>query len=202
MLEALPFDALVFDVGGVIVSHDNELLFRRLAQHSAAPDAIDRIRAECADSRYNTGALTIEALYARLARDIGYRLSWDGFVSDWCCHFEFDHDMLALCQRLATSNRVILFSNTNPIHWKHLKELGNGALGRFETYLSYEIGLAKPAVEAFRSVAERAGIDPMRSLFIDDLRENVEGARRAGFRAEVFLNKVALERTLRLSDRR
>jgi FMN phosphatase YigB (HAD superfamily) len=201
MLGTLPFDALVFDVGGVIVRHDNEFLFRRLAHRSAAPDAIGRIRAACADSRYNTGELTIASLHAKLAREIGYGSSWDGFVSDWCSHLEFDHDMVALCQRLATSNRVILFSNTNPIHWYHLKNLGAGALGQFESYVSYEIGLAKPAVEAFRSVAERAGIEPARSLFIDDLGENVAGARRAGFRAELFLDQAALERALRLSGR-
>ncbi len=42
-------------------------------------------------------------------------------------------------------------------------------------------------------MAARAGIDPGRSLFIDDKPVNVEAARRAGFRAEVFVGQAALE---------
>ena len=193
MTEKLSLQALVFDLGGVIVRHDNELLFRRLAQNCAASEAIDRIRTECADSRYNSGALTIDSLHVKLVRELGYGLAWDDFVTVWCSHLGIDDDMLALVQRLAISHRVILFSNTNPIHWNHLEKLSDGALSQFEAYLSYEIGLTKPAVEAFRFFARSAGIDPARALFIDDLPENVEGARRAGFQAEVFLDKAALE---------
>ena len=40
----LNYDALVFDLGGVIVPHDNELLYRRLAECRTAPEALERIR--------------------------------------------------------------------------------------------------------------------------------------------------------------
>ena len=38
---------------------------------------------------------------------------------------------------------------------------------------------------------------PERCLFIDDVAANVEGARAAGFQAEVFTGQAALEALLR-----
>jgi FMN phosphatase YigB (HAD superfamily) len=45
-------------------------------------------------------------------------------------------------------------------------------------------------------VAQAAGIDASRCFFFDDLSENVEGARRAGFNAEVFRSEAELRRLL------
>ena len=46
-------------------------------------------------------------------------------------------------------------------------------------------------------VAAQAGVDPAGCIFFDDLADNVEGARRAGFQAEVFTSQAALVALLR-----
>lgn len=193
---ALPFAALVFDVGGVIVPHDNDLLYRRLARRCRPSAAAEAVAALVRDPRYERGELPIAQLHERLAREAGYAAGWDAFVQDWCSHLGVDAAMLDYVERLAAARRVLLFSNTNREHWDHLLALSAGRLGRFEAYLSHEIGEAKPALAAFRLVAARAGIDPGRSLFIDDKPANVMAAREAGFHAEVFTGKPALERRL------
>ncbi|MDB5408595.1 MAG: HAD-superfamily hydrolase, subfamily variant 3 [Rhodospirillales bacterium] len=192
----LPFNALVFDLGGVIVRHDNPSLHRRLAANCAAPDALELLTKQVVDPRYYTGELKISDLHEALRRELGYSQDWNGFLADWTCHFGIDAGMLDLVSRLAVANRVMLFSNTDPEHWRYLVELSKGRLAGFEAYLSFEIGLAKPSLAAFQAVASRAGIDPERSLFVDDVPVNVEGARRAGFQAEVYVGQESLERTL------
>lgn len=47
-------------------------------------------------------------------------------------------------------------------------------------YCSCELGMRKPAPEAFLGVAERMGVAPARIAFFDDTQENVRGAREAG----------------------
>lgn len=190
------YEALVFDLGGVIVAHDNEFLYRRLAERCTVAGARDRILAAAQDPRYGTGELPIAALHERLRHELGYALDWDGFVADWSCHFSLDEAMLDLVERLSAVNRVMLFSNTNREHWEYLVASTNGRLGRLEAYLSFEIGEAKPSLQSFRTVAARAGITPARSLFIDDLRANVEAARQVGFDAEVFVGQASLEARL------
>jgi FMN phosphatase YigB (HAD superfamily) len=192
----VPFDVLIFDVGGVFILHDNEQLFRRLASSCAAPDGIDRIRARAADPAFSTGARGIDALHDGLVRELGYAKDWPGFLADWSSHFTVEHGMLDLLQQLAARHRVLLFSNTNAEHWREVLRLSGGVLGRYESYLSHEIGDMKPRASAFRLVAARAGIAPRRALFVDDLAENVAAARALGFAGHVFAGRDSFERFL------
>jgi FMN phosphatase YigB (HAD superfamily) len=185
--------ALVFDLGGVIVPHDNDLLYRRLAARCRPRQVAEAVAALVHDPRYERGELPIAHLHEQLRGAAGYASDWDAFAADWCSHLGLDTAMLDYVERLAKGRRVLLFSNTNREHWDYLLRLSGGRLGGFEAYLSHEIGAAKPSLDAFRLVAARAGIDPGRSLFIDDKPVNVEAARRAGFRAEVFVGQAALE---------
>ena len=185
-------DTIVFDVGGVLLAHDNELLFRTLASRCISPAALDLIRAEAHDERYGTGALSITDLHERLSSELGYTSDWAGFAEDFCCHFTIWPEMIGLADRLAASNRFILFSNTNEVHRLHQR----GIFERYEAYVSHELGLVKPDIAAFEKVASLARIDPARSIFVDDRADNVEGARQAGFIAHQFTAQPTLEQFL------
>ncbi len=187
-------DALIFDLGGVIVAHDNAKMLARVASR-CAPDAAVRVDTSLRDPRWGTGA-PIEALHEGLARDFGYAGDWSTFQDDYCCHFDVDASMLAYVRSLAKRRRTLIFSNTNAVHWAYLVRATDGALAEIENYLSHRIGLAKPAVESYRKVAELAGVAPERALFFDDLEANVLGARAAGWRAEVFRDEAELRRIL------
>lgn len=193
--EASPFQALVFDLGGVLVAHDNAVLYERLASRCAGACSPQTVVGLMRRTDWGSG-VAISTLHDQLRDELGYGLSWDEFVADWCCHFAVDYSMLGLVERLATHNRVMLFSNTNQEHWDFLVAATEGRLGRLEAYLSHEIGCTKPSLRSFQVVAEKAGIDPARSVFFDDLQDNVDGARRAGFQAEVFTTEAALRRLL------
>jgi putative hydrolase of the HAD superfamily len=49
--------------------------------------------------------------------------------------------------------------------------------------ISGEVGLHKPQAEIFLLGAERAGVEPKDCVFVDDLRENCEGAEAVGMTA-------------------
>ena len=59
--------------------------------------------------------------------------------------------------------------------------------------ISGEVGLHKPEPEIYRLAAERLGVAPSDCVFVDDLRENCEGAEAVGMTA--ILHRGA-ERTL------
>ena len=189
--EASPFEALVFDLGGVLVAHDNAFLGERLASRCGPPCTSQAVGRLIRRTNWNAGA-PISGLHDQLVAELGYALGWDEFVADWCCHFAVDNAMLDFVEGLTTHNRVMLFSNTNREHWDFLVAASGGRLARLDPYLSHEIGHAKPSLRSFQVVAEKAGIDPARSVFFDDLQENVDGARRAGFQAELFESQAKL----------
>jgi FMN phosphatase YigB (HAD superfamily) len=180
----------------VIVSHDNAVLTERLVSRCAPGTAAASVRAIGEADEYGTGA-PIASLHRRLTDELGYSGDWETFRADWCCHLEIDPDMLAFVEILARRNRVLIFSNTNAGHWEFLVRASEGRLAAFEAYLSHEIGKLKPSVAAFLHVARAAGVDPKRSIFFDDRKDNVEGARAAGFQAEVFTGQAALREHLR-----
>jgi FMN phosphatase YigB (HAD superfamily) len=192
----LPVDTFVFDVGGIFILHDNEQLFRRLAASCDAADAVERIREAAMDPDITTGARPVHDIYDELVAEFGYKRDWNGFLADWSSHFAVDQAMLALLASLARHHRVLLFSNTNREHWDYVANLADGALGRYEAYLSHEIGDMKPHLSAFECVASRAGIEPKRALFVDDLAENVAAAREVGFQGHIFTGRAALEALL------
>ena len=191
-----PFQALVFDLGGVIAPHDNAFLHRRLLSRCSAPDASARLPTLAHDARTGTGERSIADLHQELVREVGYSGDWTCFVGDWSCHLSVDPSMLAFVERLSAHNRVIIFSNTNQEHWDHLMNLSGGGLGRYEAFLSHEIGQLKPSLRSFQTVAAKAGIEPAKSFFVDDRADNVEGARQAGFHAEVFTSQAGLAQWL------
>jgi FMN phosphatase YigB (HAD superfamily) len=189
----VPFEALIFDLGGVIASHDNAQLFQTIARHCTAPDALARIRDAVADRDLGTGRIPVREIHRRLRATLGLTAGWPDFADLWCSHLGLDPAMLDYVESLARQQRVLLFSNTNAEHWDCLVRLSEGRLAAFDAYLSHEIGQVKPDAEAFLAVADRAGIEPSRCLFIDDRQDNIDGARAVGFEALLFTGQAALE---------
>lgn len=73
-------------------------------------------------------------------------------------------------------------SNTNHAHWERLTTYPT--LKRLRHRLaSHELGLAKPDIAIYREAEKRLGASASSILFFDDLPENIEGARQAGWDA-------------------
>jgi putative hydrolase of the HAD superfamily len=60
---------------------------------------------------------------------------------------------------------------------------------RFEVKIfSCELGLNKPEAEIYRACLDALRLEAGKVLFLDDIPENVRGAKRAGFRTVLFRN--------------
>ena len=53
---------------------------------------------------------------------------------------------------------------------------------------SHEVGLLKPDPRIYQLTQERLGVEPSRILFLDDSDYKVEGARKVGWNAILYLN--------------
>jgi epoxide hydrolase-like predicted phosphatase len=65
------------------------------------------------------------------------------------------------------------------------------------TVISGDVGLHKPQPEIYRLGAERIGVAPELCVFVDDLRENVEGAEAVGMTALLHREPAATTAALR-----
>jgi epoxide hydrolase-like predicted phosphatase len=64
--------------------------------------------------------------------------------------------------------------------------------------ISAEVGLHKPQPEIYTLAAERLGVEPQACVFVDDLKENCEGAEAVGMTA--IRHRSAPETIARLEE--
>jgi putative hydrolase of the HAD superfamily len=98
---------------------------------------------------------------------------------------------LILLKKLSKNYRLFLFSNTNSIHIKEVFKTLKKAHGienlnsYFEkVYLSNELGVRKPKAEGFKRILHENELLPFETLFIDDSKQHIVGARKAGIHSE------------------
>lgn len=76
-------------------------------------------------------------------------------------------------------------SNTNHEHWRQMREFPT--MLRFRhLFASHLLGLHKPDAAIFHAVQRQLGLAGDEILFFDDLAENIDGARSAGWHAHAI----------------
>ena len=181
-------DAIVFDLGGVLVDIDLRRAFAAWGGAAGVPpDAISaRFAVDEACCAHERGEIDDFAYFAHLRASLGLpRLSDEQMLAGWNAIVgEPIPGMEALVRRLASRVPLYVFSNTNPAHVAHFGPRLRHLLAHFRrTFMSCELGRRKPEAEAFARLSELVGLPPARLAFFDDVEANVAGARRAGLQA-------------------
>jgi len=103
---------------------------------------------------------------------------WNSWVQD---PYE---GIIEAIETLKANYRVACLSNTNDLHWQHLRSYLD-LDGLFSpAYASHEIYRAKPDLDCFEFVIKDLDIDPTNILFLDDTLANIEAAQNAGMQTE------------------
>ncbi len=197
---------LYFDLGKVLLSFCHD---RRRQQMAAAagvtPEVIKEVlfladREPSVLWRFERGDLDDAAVYEHFCRVAGVRPDASALWEAGCDIFGVIEESAALVERLAAAgNRLGILSNTNPRDWAFVTR------GQFpfltehfeHAVLSFEVGSMKPEPEIFAAAVKRAGVPAEQVFFVDDMPENVAGARAAGLDAVQFTSAGELERDLR-----
>ena len=107
-----------------------------------------------------------------------------------------DTSMLRMLRSVRAHTTAALLSNGTTRLRRDLHVLD--LLDEFDQiFNTAELGLAKPDPAVFVLVCDTLGVAPADALFVDDLAENVEGARTAGLRAHQHLDQAGTEAFLR-----
>jgi putative hydrolase of the HAD superfamily len=101
-----------------------------------------------------------------------------------------------LIQELRGRMRLFLLSNTNAMHFDHIRRRFEVLEAFEEALLSFELGVGKPEPEIWREALRRAGLPPARCAYVDDILEYVETARRLGLKGLHFQGAGRLRREL------
>ncbi|MFO1108635.1 MAG: HAD-IA family hydrolase [Bradyrhizobium sp.] len=180
-------DALLFDIGRVVLDIDFKPVMRIWADHAGCEPSDLTARFVVNDSfrHHETGLIDDAAFFQALRHSLGIGISDVQLLEGWNAIFTGEMPgIAALLARAAAKMPLYAFSNTNPPHAAHFSKTYTDVLGHFrEIFLSSSIGLRKPETAAFQHVVSAIGVPASRIVFFDDSAENIAGARASGLAA-------------------
>jgi len=176
-------DAVVSDLGNVLLFFDNTIFFRRMAASTAR--TVEEIRRVTEDNtallaRFECGRMSPREFYEYARGLFDARATFEEFFAAYTDVFVPNPPAIEALRRLKPGRRMALLSNTDVRRWTFIKSRFPEILF-FDAYaLSFDAEVMKPDPAIYRRALAGVGVEPERAVFIDDLAENVEEARRLG----------------------
>jgi len=183
------YSVIVFDLGNVLISFDYTPFLNKL--ESLKPGLGAKV-GDLYKKNYNihrefeAGKLTnIEFLKIMMEWTEGL-ISEEQFCIIFSEIFIENKNVVSLLPILKEKYKLVLLSNTNAIHKKYGWEHYDFLKYFDKLCLSHEIGSVKPEKKIYKHVENIIDALPGELLFIDDVAEYAEGARKTGWDAIQF----------------
>ncbi len=192
---------VVFDIGEVLVDFDWDGYIRTLFQEE---DTIRRVGKAVWESRlwveFDRGVLPDEEIIQKMTecdpalsdeirlsmKDVSGTVRRRETAIPWVRSLK-DRGL----QVLYLSNYSYRLRMQNPGPLDFIEEMDGGLF-------SYEVHLLKPDPAIYRALCEKYRILPEETVFLDDMEENVAGARTCGMHAIRYAGQEAAEQELRM----
>lgn len=184
---------LIFDLGGVIINLDTARTFESFSKLSGIPavELQHKSKQVSLFGDYEKGMMTDEEFRAELKdflsgdfSDASIDRAWNAMLLD------IPSAKLQLLERTKKTHRTFLLSNTNNIHLECFNKIVKHTTGLdsidsyfHKAYYSHLLKMRKPDDEIYLHVLEQNKLNPAETLFMDDNRDNLEGAKRVGIQA-------------------
>ncbi|WP_296637885.1 HAD-IA family hydrolase [Polaribacter sp.] len=175
---------IIFDFGDIFINLDKQGTYKAMAALAVTKISEDMIQVY---HQYEKGLISTEE-FINFYED-KFHLNREDLVNAWnAILLDFPKRRLGFITELAASKkyRLFLLSNTNDLHIKWIQNsLGTEFYNEFKKafeqfYLSHEIHFRKPDSEIYEFVLEQNNIKPKETLFVDDLKENTDSAKKLG----------------------
>jgi len=183
-------DAVIFDLGNVLLFFDWEIAANRLcARTGKSRQELDHyIMATPFVDQLVRGELTKQRFFEIVSGDLGFAGTYEEFAVLWSDIFAPNEPMISLARELKGKVQRIVLSNTNEIHMDFVLERHPFLRELEGLVLSHEVGLMKPDRRIYELALRRFKLTAARTVFVDDILANVEGARAAGLHGIHYQN--------------
>jgi FMN phosphatase YigB (HAD superfamily) len=195
-----PPSAIIFDIGGVIVRVDTRRALPLLhSKKSVSPEKIwASIQLDPLFKDWQEGRVSPRDWCAHLTQRFALRITFDQFCRAWTSVL-LPQQILpdSLFARLSRRCRLVLMSNTDPLHVEFM--LSHFTFFRYfpARIYSCRVGASKPEPKIYKAAIHAAGASPAQILYIDDVIPYIRGGQRFGLDAVRFTSPRQLEADLR-----
>ena len=188
---------IIFDFGGVILNIDyklTETAFARLGLKDFDTIYSQATQIELFDV-FEKGLMSAAEFRKEIRKFIGTAtddqidMAWNSMLLD------LPEERIKLLDKLKTTYRTFLLSNTNEIHFSAFSSYMKDKFKRdifseaFEkAYVSHKVNMRKPDAEIFEFVVQENSLQKEETLFIDDSIQHIQAAKKVGLHT-LFLEK-------------
>ena len=179
-------EAIIFDIGNVLLAFDFGRAFQRIAPHCEGNILEQVTGLEPLKADLESGRIAAETFLEKAAAHLRYKGPRRELIEAWQQIFEPIEATHQLVNRLQGVVPLFLLSNTNSLHAEYF-------LSEWEVFskftgsvFSHEAGMMKPDQAIYEHTISSFGLNPARTLFVDDLEPNVAAGRVAGLQAHHY----------------
>ncbi|MEZ4659792.1 MAG: HAD family phosphatase [Caldilineaceae bacterium] len=183
--------AIIFDLGRVLIDYDHAQTLAGVAAISRVTvDEIRRLTAGDVGAKLGVGQMRAREFYDYLVKQAGVDANFDAFIHAYAAGIARNETALAYSRllRLRPQLKVGVLSNTNEAHVLWLRQYLPELREFDNVIMSNEVGLAKPDAAIYELALAGLQAEAAQAIFIDDLAENVRGARALGMAGIVHEN--------------
>ena len=181
---------MLFDLGKVILHFDFTPAFRRLSKKTGLkPDEIgDFFKRSGLEVLYDGGKISSRQFHSRVKKGLGHDLDFDEFRAIWNRIFRPNREVVSLIRELKPRTRLVLVSNTNPMHFDYILKR-YPVMRTFDKHvLSYKEKIRKPDERIYRTAMQACQARADEIFYIDDREDLTEAARHLGFNTFTYKN--------------
>lgn len=181
---------VIFDLGGVIINIDFQYTYEAFAKlgNTDILSVIKRFEEIQIFKRYEKGEFSDQEILDLFRREFNSNASDEELIKAWNeLLLDIPNARVELLKSLKSQYRTFLLSNTNNIHIQEVNNILHRSSGvpnldhLFEKiYYSYDIKMSKPDLEIYQHVLKQNNLKAEETVFIDDNKDNIVGAKAAG----------------------
>lgn len=187
---------IIFDLGGVLLNIDYSKTIHAFEAlgHPQFEVQFSQTMASPLFEDLETGRITEDDFLTHISARLNKTVTNQQIITAWnAMILDFRTDCLPVLESLSRHYQLYLLSNTNIIHLKYFREIftrdtGKPALEDYfiKAWYSHEIGLRKPHREIYEFALKEGKMVAGETLFIDDLSQNIEGAKTLGIQTRLL----------------
>ena len=180
----MAYTTILFDWGNVILNFSYDLTFKKWAEITLYDYKFFKTHFKFDKKmvEYEKGNISSQEYFKHVKQLLNISWSFETFSRGWnSIYIGINGKIIPLLKRLKKNYKLYLLTNTNELHTKCWKKKYSDILDSFEgIFCSHELHSHKPEPKIFEDVLKEINIDPKYVLFVDDNKENVLSAKKAG----------------------
>lgn len=188
--------AVIFDLGGVVLDFSNRDYYRYIARKAHMPSGeVGSIIENNYMGKIEDGSMTLKAFEENISRELKIPKEEVGWYDFYKREVEINPDVEELVEMLHNEYVTAFLSNIDESRYVYTRKILN--LNAFDyKFASCRLKHRKPQAAIYRAVLKSMKMKPKDTVFIDNMLENVLGARKVGMNALHFINRRLLDREL------